>query len=493
MNTEGELVKAYSKLMFSPLAFVYFNFPWGQEGSSLQDEEGPDQWQKDVLKLLGTELEKSAKGMQDAVRIAILSGHGIGKTALCAWILLFVMSTRAGCKNVCTANTKLQLEDKTWAELSKWHQLSINAHWFKHMAMRFSYQLEEEAGKNWFTSCTPWSKERSEAFAGTHAPHKIYLFDEASGIERAIWEVSEGAMTDAGSIHLVCGNPTRATGVFADCFTKDNKKNGGRWHCFSVDSRTAKRTNKVEIQNWAEKYGDDSDFFRVRVLGQPPRFGVMQLIGIELVDQCAARVIHESEYYDQPKIMGIDVARSGVDYSAIIKRQGLAAYELEKFSIPDVMQTASLVANRIREWEPDAVFIDVVGIGAGLVDRLRQLGFGMIIEVNGSMRASEPDKYYNKRTEMWCKMKDWMILGSTIPEDLDLKEDLPSCEFGFDNKDRFQLERKVDVKERLGRSPDCGDALALTFAEEIAPSVRVHGNKPSFCKTDYNVLEYGLN
>jgi hypothetical protein len=488
--SDADLIKAYAKLVYNPLAFVYFNYPWGEDGM-LKNEQGPDKWQIEVLKCLGREMEASAKGDKSSVRIAIRSGHGPGKTALIAWIMDFFSSTRPFLKGVATANTKQQLEDKTWAELAKWHSLSLNKHWFNHTATKFSYSLDVDKGKNWFISMVPWSKERSEAFAGTHADHVLYVMDEASAIDNIIWEVSEGAMTTPTAVWIACGNPTKATGAFADCFTKDNKRNGGRWHCFQVDSRDAKKTNKDEIQRWADKYGDDSDFFRVRVLGKPPRSGVMQLIGDELVALAAGRVIHEHQYSGEPKILGVDVARSGDDASVIIKRQGLAAFDIETFSIPDTMQMASIVARRIDDWQPDAVFIDVVGIGAGVVDRLRSLGY-LIIEVNGAKMPGNPAKYFNKRTEMWCEMKDWLELGGGIPDDRDLKEDLPSCEYGFDNKDRWQLERKVDVKARLGRSPDAGDALALTFAEPVVSRQAMRSNRKQFVNAEYDVANYGF-
>jgi hypothetical protein len=497
MATDKDLVKAYTQLRYKPYAFVLFNYPWGKKGTALENEEGPDKWQKEVLQRLGRELEDSAKTDQHSVRIAIRSGHGPGKTALISWIKHFVMSTRPSVKGVVTANTKQQLQDKTWAELSKWHNLAVNKHWFNWTATKYSYILEGmEKAANWFIAMTPWSKERSEAFAGTHAAggQVLVLFDEASAIEKKIWEVTEGAMTDPSALWIACGNPTMATGNFADCFGKDNVKNGGRWITFEVDSRTAKKTNKDEINRMIATYGEDSDFVRVRVLGKPPRAGAMQLIGNDLVVEAAGKVIHESEYADQPKILSVDVARSGDDASVFIVRQGLATYGLEKFSVPDSMQLASLVARRIEDYSPDAVFIDVVGIGAGVVDRLRALGH-FVTEVNGAKRAGDDEKYNRKRTEMWCLMKEWLELGGAIPDDTDLKDDLLAPEYGFDLKDRWQLERKVDVKTRLGRSPDCGDALAMTFAEPVVKgnALTKIGMKKQFSKIDYDVLGYGFD
>jgi hypothetical protein len=149
---------------------------------------------------------------------------------------------------------------------------------------------------------------------------------------------------------------------------------------------------------------------------------------------------------------------------------------------------------RIDEFQPDAVFVDVVNIGAGVVDRLFELGYRSgVIEVNGSAKASD-GKCFNKRTEMWAKMAKWLERGGAIPDDRDLKEDLCSVEYGYANRSNLlQLERKEEVKKRLGNSPDCADALALTFAEDVvSKKVRLGFiGRQMTAKTDYDVLNYG--
>jgi hypothetical protein len=480
---DDDLVKAYSDLIFKPLDFVYFQYPWADEGTILQSEEGPDIWQAEVLEHIGKAMEESSGSHGKPTFVAIRSGHGIGKGCISAWIIDWFKSTRPHPQIVVTANTKPQLETKTWRELAKWQNLAKNRHWFKHTATA-NYHIEHE--RTWRANMLPWSKEKSEAFAGTHEKHVLFIFDEASAIEDIIWEVSEGAFTEPGALWVCLGNPTKATGRFSDCFKKDNIKNGGRWKTWEVDSRTVKRTNKETIEDLVKTYGLDSDFCRVRVLGKEPRAGAMQLIGDAVVQEAVSRVIHPDEYTRQAKIMGVDVARSGVDASVIIKRQGFATYDLEKFSIPDSMQFASVVARRIEDWSPDAVFIDEVGIGAGVVDRLRQLGHE-VIGVNGSKIAGERNKYFNKRTEEWVLMKEWIERGGSIPDDVELREDLVAPEYGFDTQDRWQLERKEDVKDRLGRSPDCGDALALTFAEPVVAKNDQWRWKPKMAETEYSI------
>lgn len=481
--SDKELADAYGSLIFQPLEFVYFQYPWGEESTILQSEEGPDNWQAEVMDYIGSAMRESQETHGKATRVAIRSGHGIGKGCLSAWIIDWFKSTRPHPQIVVTANTKPQLETKTWRELAKWQNLAKNRHWFKHTATA-NYHIEHE--RTWRANMLPWSKEKSEAFAGTHEKHVLFIYDEASAIEDVIFEVTEGAMTEPGALWVCLGNPTKASGRFSDCFKKDKLENGGRWKTWEIDSRSVKRTNKEEINDLIKTYGIDSDFCRVRVLGKEPRAGAMQLIGDAVVQEAAGKVIHESQYMHEAKVLGVDVARSGVDASTIIKRQGFASFDLEKFSISDSMEYASVVAHRIEDWKPDAVFIDEVGIGGGVVDRLLQLGFD-VIGVNGSKIAGERQKYFNKRTEEWVLMKKWLERGGAIPDDIELKEDLVAPEYGFDNQDRWQLERKEDVKERLGRSPDCGDALALTFAEPVVAKNQKWRWKPEQAETEYDI------
>jgi len=445
-----------------PYDFVMWVFPWGEPGTILEHETGPDKWQTKVLKALQEAIQTgkiSFDGMtriiEAAIQLAVRSGHGVGKTALIGWIIHWFMSTRPFPQVVATANTKEQLLNKTWRELAKWHKLSINRHWFKRSATKYVFLPEQDT---WFASAVPWSKERSESFAGTHEKHVLMLFDEASAIDDIIWEVAEGAMTTPGAIWIAFGNPTRNTGRFSECF----KKFRHRWLTYEVDSRTAKKADQKKLQQWIDDYGEDSDFVRVRVKGQEPRAGLKQFIPGDLVESALGKVIHPSIYRRSARILAVDVARFGDDQSCMIKRQGLAAFGLKKYRGIDTMHLASLVAKEINDWKPDAVFVDEVGIGAGVVDRLRQLGYE-VIGVNPGLEANKKDIYFNKRVEMWGDLRDWLKAGGAIPDDNELRDDLVGPEYGFSVKEQFQLEKKQDMKERGLASPDCGDVLAYTF------------------------------
>jgi len=429
------------------IAKTYYNDPAGYVRDVLQVD--PDDWQQDVL-----------ESIVDHDRVAVASGHGIGKTALTSFLIHWFISTRPNPQIVVTANTQNQLSTKTWRELSKWNQKALNGEWFKWTATRFSLIGVEET---WSAHAIPWSENNSEAFAGTHEENVLIVFDEASAIPDVIWEVCEGAMTTEGAKWACFGNPTRNTGKFHACFNRQRH----RWHTMQIDSRSAKMTDKDQIQEWIDDYGEDSDFIRVRVRGMFPRAGDTQFISASLVEEA----VRNEAYVPQgtPKLMGVDVARFGADQSVIAMRHGRKLEPLLKYRELDTMQLASIVADKINEFRPDAVFVDGVGVGSGVVDRLRQLGFEVVDVISGkSPDEGNKDKYTNKRAEMWDRMKFWLD-GADIPDDRDLVADLMSPEYGFNGRMKLQLEKKEDMKKRGLASPDCADAVALTFSYSVAP------------------------
>lgn len=443
-----------------PLGFVYWAFPWKRDGTALQDEEGPDDWQADILSTLGKELKKrrSAKEQMQAIQVAVASGHGIGKTALVSFIIMWFLCTRVAPQVIVTANTQAQLSGKTWREVAKWHRLCYLNFLFKWTATKFYLDGRPE---DWFAQSIPWSKERPEAFAGTHAESVLMIFDEASAIEDIIWETAEGALTDPEAIWICFGNPTRNQGRFFQCFHRYRH----RWITRQIDSRTAKRTNKGQIQQWVDDYGEDSDFVRVRVRGVFPRSGVQQLIPTDLVEEARRRTAQG--YDDQPVILGADIAYEGDDQSVLCVRQGQAILHLERFRGQDNHQMAFHCNKIIERFEPDLVVMEHSGWSAGVRENLKKMGRDVTAVFTGR-RAVNDRMYFNLRSEMWCNVREWLEDGGCLPRnDQELADDLTGPMYAPDNLNRFQLERKRDMKSRGLASPDSGDALALTFAMPV--------------------------
>jgi hypothetical protein len=371
------------------------------------------------------------------------------------------MSTRRNLRGVATANTWTQLSDKTWAELSKWHKRSLNAHWFNYTNKSF-YHVQDPKG--WFMSAVPWDAKKSEAFAGLHgeSDNALIIYDEASKISDDIWEVSEGALTTPGSMWFVFGNPTRNTGRFADCFGKFKH----RWITRKIDSRTAKMADRGQIDEWIEDYGEDSDFVRVRVRGEFPRAASNQLIPVDVVRAARERIMPMQEVIDHPVILGVDVAREGDDCTTMVLRQGYKVLSHKKYRENDTMMTANIVAGMMNSMNIDGVIIDQTGMGVGVVDRLREMGYRNVWGVAFNSKAIDR-KYFNIRAEMWGHMGDW-LKSADIPDEQEFEDDLIAPEYFFRGDDhQIQLERKKDIKVRLKKSPDLGDGLGLTFAMPV--------------------------
>jgi hypothetical protein len=491
---EDRLFLEIAKCRADPLRFVELAFAWGEGG--LAKHEGPDTWQRDMLLKV-----KNGLPLGTAIRIAVASGHGPGKSALVSWLILWAMSTCVDTRGVVTANTATQLHTKTWAELAKWHALCICGPWFELTATSI-YSKDPAHEKTWRIDCISWSETRTEAFAGLHNQGKriLVLFDEASAIPDVIYETTEGALTDTDTeiIWGVFGNPTRNTGRFRECFP--GGKFSHRWDYLRVDSRTARLTNKQEIAEWIKDYGEDSDFVRVRVKGEFPRASSTQFIGVDVVDAAMSAERDPPVTIYDPLILGVDVARFGSDKTVLRFRRGRDARSMPavKLRSLDTMQIAARIAELNERHRPDAIFVDEGGVGAGVVDRCRYLK----LPVTGVQFGASPDRgsqtqsgqltYANKRAEMWGLMRDWLA-GGALDDDPELKAELTAVEYGYvmrEGLDAIILEKKEDMKKRGLASPDDADALALTFAYPVAPSDHTHQLRGGVGhhQADYNPL-----
>lgn len=489
-----QLAEEVSKYYADPLGFVLWAFDWGH--GDLKGFDGPDVWQRDMLIDLGNEVSSRKFNGVDAVEpilFAIASGHGIGKTAKTAWITQWIMATRPHSRGRITANTGDQLRTITMAEIAKWNNRSIVGHWFEVNAMSIAHKAHSET---WRVDALTCREENSEAFAGLHAADSTpwYLFDEASAIPEKIWEVAKGGLTDGEAMHFAFGNPTRNNGSFKECFGRQSH----RWNTRQVDSRTAKMTNKALLQSWIDDYGEDSDFVRVRVRGMFPKGGDCQFISSDDVFNAMKR--GTGQYLgDDPLICGIDIARGGDDNCMISFRRGLDAKSEKTYKIPgeksrDSMKVVSLLSMILDRHKPDVSFLDVTGIGGPIGDRLRQLGYH-IIDIGFGHDADDKTLYVNKTAEMGARCRQWIMKGGAIPDESQLEIELTSRDFGHNDKDQLVLERKKDVKKRLGVSPDWADSLYLTFAQSVpkrevarGPLDRVIGMRGND-NSEYNPLD----
>lgn len=469
VDHEQLLVDDIVSFRHDPLGYVLYAFPWGEEGTELANKSGPRQWQREVLESIGQQLRDGAKDRGEVIREAVASGHGIGKSALVSWVILWALGTEVDTRGVVTANTESQLRTKTWPEVAKWHRLSINGHWFKLVGTAL-FSTDPGHEKNWRIDAVPWSDVNTEAFAGLHNEGKriLLVFDEASAIADLVWEVAEGALTDENTeiLWVAFGNPTRNTGRFRECFTKFKH----RWRHRQVDSRTVDGTNKTQIAKWIADYGEDSDFVRIRVRGMFPRASELQLIPTDWV---AAAMKREAVYgMSDALVCGIDIARGGMDNNVIRFRRGLDAKSIKPIRIPgsetrDTTLFIAKVCTVVQEHNPDAVFVDSTGVGGPVADQLRRLMPEVVI-IDVNFASAAPDAHYaNMRTYIWWRLREALRAGLAIGNDTELETELTSPEYSHNQRDQIALEKKDAIKKRLGISPDDGDALALTFTMPV--------------------------
>ena len=456
-----------------PLAFVLLTFPWGEPGTPLEHFNGPRKWQRDILADLRDHIKQNNGKMDfDTFRMAVASGRGIGKSALVSWVVIWMLSTRIGSTTIVSANSEAQLRSVTWAEITKWLAMSLNSHWFEIAATRImpakwlTEIVERDLKKGtryWSVEGRLWSEENPDAYAGVHNFDGVCLiFDEASGIPDSIWSVSDGFFTEntPHRFHLAFSNPRRNTGYFYETF---NSKRAF-WQTRNIDARTVEGTDKNVYQRIIDEYGSDSYQANVEVYGQFPSEGDDQFIGVSLVDDAMRRFKHKDN--TAPIAIGVDPARFGSDATVIAIRQGRDIVEIRRLRGADTMEVVGHVIEAIEEFNPAITVIDEGGLGAGVVDRLKEQRY-KIRGVNFGNKAMKQLMYGNKRAEMWGAMREW-LKDAHLPNDRFLKSDLIGPRIKPDSKGTIFLESKKDMKARGLASPDAADAIAVTFAFPLA-------------------------
>jgi hypothetical protein len=457
----------------NPLAFVMFCYPWGQKGTPLENFSGPRKWQREILLDIAEHIKQNQGKVDfDVMREAVASGRGIGKSALVSWLEHWMLSTRIGATIIVSANSESQLRSVTWAEITKWLSMSINSHWFEVSATRvmpakwLTELVERDLKKGtryWGVEGRLWSAENPDAYAGVHNYDGVMvIFDEASGIDDSIWSVTSGFFTEntPHRFWLAFSNPRRNSGYFYEAFHSKREF----WKNRNIDARQVEGTDKNVYEQIIDEYGADSVQAHVEVYGMFPNASDDQFISVNIVEEAMRR----EKYKDNtaPIIIGVDPARFGSDSTVIAVRQGRDVIAIKRHKGDDTMETVGRVIEAIEEYQPALVNIDEGGLGAGVVDRLKEQRY-KIKGVNFGNKAKNGMMYGNKRAEMWGDMREW-LKSAAIPNDRYLKSDLISPMMKPDSKGSIFLESKKDMRSRGLASPDAADAIALTFAFPVA-------------------------
>jgi hypothetical protein len=414
-------------------------------------EAKPLPWQKDFLNSI-------ASGER---RISVRAGHGVGKSTACSWALIWHLLTRFPQKAICTAPTAGQLFDALFSEVK---------HWINRLppSLRDTIEVysdrivQKGTPESSFISARTSSAERPEALAGVHSEHVLLICDEASAIPEAVFESAAGSMSGHSATTILIGNPTRNTGLFF----KTHHSLSSDWKTMHVSCLSNPLVANDFIEQIKATYGEGSNAYRVRVLGEFALRDDDVLIPAELVDGAMQRdvVLNTSE----PLIYGVDVARFGDDRTVICKRQGNVVVGFKHWSGEDLMGTVGRIVHESSLDKPEEICVDSIGLGGGVADRLRELGHN-VRDVNVSESAALNQQAARLRDELWMAAKDWLDTRAVkLPKDDDLRAELTGPTYNFTSNGKIKVEGKSEMKRRGMRSPDLADALCLTFASQAA-------------------------
>ena len=470
----GLLVKQVSQFYGNPLGFVMLAYPWKKPGTELEYESGPDGTQKRFLIDLGKEVRSRGFNGADPVMpilMTMTSGHGTGKSVMGAWIADWILSTRPDSIGTVTAGTFTQLESRTWAAIQHWTKLCVTAHWFHIQARGIYHKLHP---KTWKIVAQTCKEENAQSFAGQHArtSSSWYMFDEASLVPDNVWTVAQGGLTDGEPMFFAWGQCERNTGRFYEI---NFGRAEHRWNHRTIDSRTSRFTNKVLIAQDLLDYGEDSDYFRVRVRGLAPNADELQFIDRARI--LAAQQRQTVTLADEPLIAGFDASGGGSAWNVVRFRRGLDACAIPPIRVPGelsrdrealIAKLAAVMQDQRPGHKVAVMFVDSA-YGAPYVERLHVLGYANVIEVN--FGAPSLDRHQaNMRAYMWNQLREWLPHGAIPADDEKLAIDLsgPGAKIRV-TTNQLVLESKADMQARGLASPDDGDALALTFAQPVAP------------------------
>ena len=420
-------------------------------------------------------------------RIAVRSGHGVGKTTTLAWAIVWHLCTKFPQKTVCTAPTTKQLYDALAAETKSWMR-KLPAPVLAWFDIQVEHIKRTQAPEESFVSFRVSKAETPEALAGVHSDNVLLICDEASGIPEAVYEAAAGSMSGHNACTVLAGNPVRSNGLFFDAFHKLRDM----WRCIHISCLTSARVTPDFVEDMKRRYGEDSNGFRVRVLGEFPLADDDTLIAYALVEAALKRDV---QALNVRPIWGLDCARKGRDRSALaIRRGNVLEQPVQPWKGLDMMQLAGRVKalwdTTLPSQRPSEICVDSIGIGAGVADRLAELGLPAR-SVAVSESASLTDRFANLKAELWWSARTWFEgLDVNICDDQALMAELVVVEYDFTSNGKITVESKKELRKRTGDSPDLADAFILTFSG-VAISAR-HGSENGSWKSPLRRMIRGL-
>ena len=401
-------------------------------------------------------------------RVAVKSGNGLGKGFCAAVAALWFIHSHPDAIVLSTAPTFRQVRHILWRQVRRLYRPAAETLGGKMLETRWELPDGRYA--------LGLSADGADQFQGFHSPNVFIVVDEAEGVGDEIYEGIESVMTSADPLLLLIGNPTTMSGAFRRAFFEERQIY--RTITISALDSPNVQAGRVVIPGltttrWVEErqeiWGEDSSLYRARVLGEFPEQGENTLLNLRDITAATKRPATVGPE-DEEVILGVDVARFGADRSVILLRRGDRVEDIRALRQMDTMQLAGWVAAAIRECNPAQVFVDEIGVGAGVVDRLRELGHP-VRGVNVAHKARQEGLFVNLRAEGYWTLRQRFMSGSiSIPDDSQLAGELATLRYGYDSQGRIRMESKDDMRRRGLPSPDKADALMLAF---LAPSSRM--------------------
>jgi hypothetical protein len=432
----------------------------------------PDAWQDECLHAL------IESGFQ---KFALKACKGPGKSCLLAWVILWFLTCFENPKVVCTSITGDNLRDGLWTEISLWRNKSELLKALLEIQSDRIYA--KEAKETWFATARTWPKDadktqQANTLAGIHARNTMVVVDEAGDIPDGVVvaALAHHSTQEPGTVEthltLIAGNPTRTDGPLWNACTRDS----ATWWVKEItgDPKDPNRAPRIDMK-WAQDqidtWGADNPWVLVNVFGKFPPIADNKLLGPDIVRKAMEVYIAPATWQNEPRVMGVDVARSlNSDASALCRRQGACVYPFRTWRIPDLMQLCGQLVLEYSKWKADKVFIDVCGMGGGVVDRLRELGLPVVGVDSGAGPADK--RFADKRTEMWWAMH-LEVKGNSerprlaLPKSAELLAEITAPTTHFNDRGKLKLESKEAMKKRGIPSPNMADALAFTYSEPV--------------------------
>lgn len=411
-------------------------------------------------------------------RITVRSGHGTGKTTVLSWIILWFLFTRKEAQVPCTAPTSDQMFDVLWKECNRWIQ-KMPKQFSQIYDWSNSYIRIKESPHTWFARAKTARKEAPEALAGIHGEHVLFIIDESSGVPDEVFKVAEGALTEENILVIMCSNPTRLLGYFYDSHNTDDA-----WERLHFSSADSPLVDNVYNQRIIDKHGEDSDEYRIRVLGEFPRADAVDEKGYVPLLLETDLQFTEDGIFGVGKRLGIDPSGQGRDETVWVLRDTIRAKVLmkEKISTPKGIADKTIQIMDMYDIDPYEIYVDNFGVGANVAQEMALMGKN-IRSINVGDSADEQERFINKRAEAYWRLREWLKTGAMLFRDEDWKQ-LLGIRYRSELSGKMKVMSKQDMKSMGLSSPDVADALMLTFYRS-----EYYNNKSEYRDSYYN--QYG--